>query len=88
MSANVVRTFWTVDPFKCVLVGRPNRYVLQIFIGSAAFLTESVRTVARDGPAPNCYSSFSERRVVEQARRVTPQSQQLKRVRFFFQERI
>lgn len=46
MTADVLRTFWTFDPFHCVLVDDGKRYALQIRVRGQALLTESVETIS------------------------------------------
>ena len=41
----VIHTFWSFDPFECVLVASGNRYAVQVLTRTEALLTESARTI-------------------------------------------
>jgi hypothetical protein len=46
MTTEVLRTFWVLDPFQCVLFDAGDDYALHILLRGEAFLMESVRTIA------------------------------------------
>jgi len=45
MTTEVLRTFWSLDPFECVLVANGDRYTVQVFTRTEALLVESTRTL-------------------------------------------
>ena len=57
MNAEVLKTFWCLEPFECVLVGSGDRYAVQVFTRTEALLTESARTLEQ---ASQCASRMFE----------------------------
>jgi hypothetical protein len=45
MAPEVLKTFWCLDPFECVLVASGDRYVVQVVTRSDPLFTESARTL-------------------------------------------
>ena len=45
MTTEVLRTFWCLEPFECVLVASGDRYAVQVLTHTEALLTESARTI-------------------------------------------
>ena len=45
MTAEVLKTFWCLEPFECVLVASGDRYAVQVFTRTEPLLTESARTL-------------------------------------------
>jgi len=45
MPDEVLKTFWCLEPFECVLVGIGDHYAVQVFTRTEALLTESARTL-------------------------------------------
>ena len=45
MNAEVLKTFWCLEPFECVLVASGDRYAVQVFTRSEPLLTESAPTL-------------------------------------------
>ena len=65
MTADVIKTFWTLDPFQCVLLDAPTGYAIHVFIRGEWFLRESVRTLAEaKGRADALFAIFFPRACV------------------------
>jgi hypothetical protein len=45
MTSEVLKTFWCLEPFECVLVASGDGYAVQVFTRSEPLLTESARTI-------------------------------------------
>ena len=45
MTDEVLKTFWCLEPFECVLVASGDRYPVQVFTRTEPLLTESARTL-------------------------------------------
>jgi hypothetical protein len=45
MIPEVLKTFWSLEPFECVLVVSGDRYVVQVVTRSEPLFTESARTL-------------------------------------------
>src|SRR6188508_3248335 len=45
VTTDVLRTFWVLDPFQCVLLNAGENYAVHVVIRGEAFLMEYVRTM-------------------------------------------
>ena len=45
VTTDVLRTFWELDPFQCVLLNAGENYAVHVVIRGEAFLMEYVRTM-------------------------------------------